>query len=70
MTGIVNLCGMYQMIFVQYSKKPFLKLCKTGKTEGKEMKKIWKGQLFTGTKADFYGGKAAEWKKNRQIKVE
>ena len=43
---------------------------KTGKTEGKEMKKIWKGQLFTGTKADFYGGKAAEGKKNRQIKVE
>ena len=56
---------MYQMIFVQYSKKPFLKLCKTGKTEGKEMKKIWKGQLFTGTKADFYGRKAAEWKKNQ-----
>ena len=44
---------MYQMIFVQYSKNPFLKLCKTGKTEGKEMKKIWKGQLFTGTKRIF-----------------
>lgn len=56
---------MYQMIFVQYSKKAFLKLCKTGKAKGKEMKKIWKGQLFTGTKADFYGGKAAEGKKNR-----
>ena len=62
------------MNFVQYVIKLILELCKKGKTEGKEMKKIWKGQLFTGTKADFYGGKAAEGKKNRkknrQIKVE
>ena len=58
------------MNFVQYGIKLILELCKTGKTEGKEMKKIWNGQLFTGTKADFYGRKAAEWKKNRQIKVE
>ena len=58
------------MNFGQYGIKAFLKLCKTGKAKGKEMKKIWKGQLFTGTKADFYGGKAAEGKKNRQIKVE
>ena len=41
------------MNFVQYGIKLILELCKTGKTEGKEMKKNLERTAFYGNKSGF-----------------